>query len=327
MNFFKRNMIEFDLITCENTLLPLNLLFQYCREWGMSRRIKNIFYTSLRQGSLWGSLCGSLWGLSGCSGLEDSERKKIREMNAVGEYVHRTHDEFLFEIPPPTRRIRESYPWEDVYVGKQIKITKEFFRCKGSQENPPFIKEGNGNAVYISDCMGTDQHSLPVNREGKEQICIAMIDLLNHIQEKTRKKVMITCGYRCPTHNTYADSSIFNQTSKHMIGAEVDFYVKGLEWCPEKIVEIITDYYQEHPKFKNNPQFSQFSRYEKETNVSTLPWFNKEIFIKLFKKDEGRDLDNIHKFPYISIQIKWDRDKNEPVTYSWREAFNGYLRY
>jgi len=112
-----------------------------------------------------------------------------------------------------------------------------------------------------------------------------------------------------------------------MMGAEVDFYVKGLEWSPEAVVNIIQNYYQKHSSFKTNTQFTDFERYEQETNVSTLPWYNKEVFIKLFKRDEGRDLDNNHRFPYISIQIIWDREMDEPIQYSWSKAFNNYLRY
>ena len=31
----------------------------------------------------------------------------------------------------------------------------------------------------------------------------------------------------------------------------------------------------------------------------TIPWFNKEIFIKLYRKSEGRDGDNRHPYPYL----------------------------
>lgn len=263
---------------------------------------------------------------AGCSGLEDSEREKLRKMNASGEHIYRAHDEVLFAIKKPTHFVRENYPWEDSYIGNQIKITKEFFRCKGNSHHSPITKQTDGQPAYIIDCGGMQQHSLPL-KDGKEHIYSALFDLLNYIQEKTQKKVVITCGHRCPTHNTYADPSQYNENSKHMIGAEVDFYVKGLEWSPETIVGIVKQYYKEHPKFKTHSQFTEFERFEHETNVSTLPWYNKEIFIKLFKKDEGRDLDNNHRFPYLSIQLIWDRDNDEPVTYSWSKAFNNYLRY
>lgn len=267
-----------------------------------------------------------LVALAGCSGLEDSEKERIRKMNATGEFIHRSHDEVVFAIEKPKRHIRKNYPWEDSYVGDQVRITKEFFQCKGSSHNQPIVKHVNGQPTYTFDCSGSDQHSLPL-KDGKESIYICLIDLLNYIQEKTKKKVIITCGHRCPTHNTYSDVSTFNQTSKHMIGAEVDFYVKGLEWRPEAVIKLIQQYYLEHPDFKDDPRFSEFHRFEKETNVTTLPWYNKEIFVKLFKKDEGRDLDNSHRFPYICIQVKWDREAQKPVTYSWNRAFNDYLRY
>jgi len=264
--------------------------------------------------------------LGGCSGLEESEKEKIRQMNAIGEYIYRSHDEEHFALKTPKKHIRENYPWEEVYIGEHVRITKEFFRCKGNSKNAPLMKTINNAPSYTFDCGGMQQHSLPL-KDGKEFIYPALIDLLNYIQEKTKKKVVISCGHRCPTHNTYADNTKFNRTSKHMIGAEVDFYVKGMEWSPGDVVLLLAKYYQEHPRFMGRRKFTEFLRYEKHTNVSTLPWYNKEIFIKLFKKGEGRDLDNKHSFPYICIQLKWDRDLEEPVRYSWAQAFNGYLRY
>ncbi len=247
-------------------------------------------------------------------------------MNATGEYIYRSSDDTFFSIDPPKRHIRENYPWEESFIGNQVRITKEFFRCMGSSQNPPLKKEVSGQPAYTFDCGGMLQHSLPL-MNGKEFTYPVLIDLLNYVQERTGKKVIITCGHRCPTHNTYSDRSRFNQTSKHMIAAEVDFYVKGLEWSPERVVEILLEYYANHPKWSEDPKYVNFQRYERETNVSMLPWYNKEVFIKVFKKDEGRDLENAHRFPYVSIQVKWDRDAEEAVTYSWSKAFNGYLRY
>ncbi|MDN3505869.1 MAG: hypothetical protein P0S96_01405 [Simkaniaceae bacterium] len=243
-------------------------------------------------------------------------------MNAVGEHIYRSHDEYLFPIQTPRPQKRENYPWESAYVGKFPRITKDYFRCQGSSRNPP--KETTEKA-HIFDCGGIDTHSLPL-KEGKEFIYTALLDILNYIQEKTQKQVIITCGHRCPAHNIYSDKSKFNTTSKHMIGAEVDFYVKGMEWNPDGVIKLIKDYYNEHPRFRSDKRF-KFQRFEKDTNVSTLPWYNKEVFVKLFKKDEGRDFDNDHRYPFIAIQLKWDRESDEPVQYNWTKAFNGYLRY
>jgi hypothetical protein len=143
------------------------------------------------------------------------------------------------------------------------------------------------------------------------------------IQEKTGHAVKVTSGHRCPTHNRYADPSSFNSTSKHQIGAEVDFYVKGMEESPLTIIQLIQDFYAE----EESQAMRTFQRYEKgNTNVSTPPWYNREVFLKLFLEDEGRDADNLHPFPYICIQVRWDRDRSERVVYDWNRAQKGYLR-
>jgi hypothetical protein len=112
-----------------------------------------------------------------------------------------------------------------------------------------------------------------------------------------------------------------------MIGAEVDFYVNGLEWSPKTVISLIKAYYRDHAIFGKDPAFYDFKRWEERSNVTTPPWYNKEIFIKLFKRDEGRDFDNDHCFPYVCIQLKWDREEDKMVSYSWSSAFNNYLRY
>ena len=113
-----------------------------------------------------------------------------------------------------------------------------------------------------------------------------------------------------------------------MLGAEVDFYVQGMEKNPEKIVELILVYYHAQPKYKGLKEFEEFKRYEKkESHVLTPPWVNKELFIKLYKKNEGRDFDNRHPYPYISLQVRYDWDRQEPVTYSWDKDFRNFHRW
>jgi len=113
-----------------------------------------------------------------------------------------------------------------------------------------------------------------------------------------------------------------------MIGAEVDFYVEGMENSPMAIVDLIMTYYKEHVLYKGQKDYEKFLRLEGHlTNVVTPPWYNKEILIKLYQKGEGRDFDNKHLYPYISLQVRYDRDLPEKVTYSWDKAFKGFLRY
>lgn len=261
--------------------------------------------------------------VSGCSTSEESQDEKMRRINQKGEYVYRHNDEVLFTVSPPTKKAFEQYPWEVGNTGKYPKITKEFFKCKGNNLNPPRIMLADGKeTTRCYDCGGGLKHSLPL-RDGKEFIYPILIDLMNHVQTKTGKRVVITSGHRCPEHNAYVDSTPENQYSKHMIGAEVSFYVQGLENSPEQIVKILMEYY----KGKKEKDLQEFKRYEKkDTNVSISPWYNQEVFIKLFGKKEGRNFDNRHPYAYISVQVRFDAERKEKVTYSWDKAFKNFHR-
>lgn len=260
-----------------------------------------------------------------CSSSDD-RNSNIRQKNQKGEYIYRKHNESLATIPPP-KKILPTYSWNQNSTAKFPKITKEFFRCKGSSLNPFHVVQQKNKTIRQYDCSGASKHSLPL-KNGKEFIYPILIDLVNYIQETTAKRVVITCGHRCPIHNTYADPSSVNQYSKHTIGAEVSFYVQGLEEHPEQIVKIIHNFYKITPRYAGKKEYEEFKRYEKsDTNVSTQPWFNKEIFIKLYEKKEGRNFDNRHPYPYLSIQVRHDRDTNEKVIYTWEKAYHNFHRW
>lgn len=259
----------------------------------------------------------------GCS----SSKPNSSSPNLRGEYIYRHHTDSLVQIEPISPQKREPYPWENRQAGDFPKITKDFFRCKGSGLNPVRLVQKDKELIRYYDCGGPQKHSLPL-RDQKEFIYPILIDLLNYIQIKTNKRVVITCGHCCPDHNLYIDSSPANQTSKHLIGAEVDFYVQGLEQQPEKVVDLILAYYRETPKYKGLKDYEEFKRYDKEDiKISTQPWYNKEIFVKLFRKTEGRDFDNRHPYSYLSIQVRYDWDLEEKVNYSWDKAFRNFHRW
>jgi hypothetical protein len=112
---------------------------------------------------------------------------------------------------------------------------------------------------------------------------------------------------------------------KHQIGAEVDFYVQGMEERPLEIIGLLMQYYQENPDYQNQKDYLVFQRYDRlDARVEIQPWMNKEIFIKLNQKQEGRDGDNHHPHPYISIQVRYNREKGERVVYDWERANRGY---
>lgn len=264
----------------------------------------------------------SLVLLFSCS---DKKKKSNDPKNYLrGEYITRYSDDTNFAIAPPHFLPSPTYPWEEKFAGKHPRITKEFFRCKGSSLNPLRVSQQNNEAIRHEDCSGSEKHSLPI-RDQKEFIYPILIDLLNEIQNKSGKRVVITAGHRCPEHNLYVDSSQENQSSKHQIGAEVSFYVQGLEDKPEYIVNLIQQHYQQS-QYADQKEMQEFKRYEKNTNVTTLPWYNKEIFIKIFKRNEGRNFDNRHPYPYISIQVRYDRDTKESVIYTWDKAHRHYHR-
>lgn len=267
--------------------------------------------------------------LTSCSGMEESEQRDIRKINAKGEFIYRKQNDQPIVITPPRQQKKEPYPWNLGVVGNYPRITKDFLRCKGGPINPIRIEPSSNpekEASRYTDCGGAEKHGLPL-RGGKEFIYPVLLDLLNYIQAQSGKRVVVTSGHRCPPHNLYVDSSPKNQGSKHQMGAEVDFYVQGMELQPEAIVSLIAKFYKETPRYKGKADFQHLARYEKsDTNVSTPPWQNKEIFIKLFKKEEGRNFDNRHPYPYINIQVRWDQDTNEKVVLT-NAALHNYLRW
>ncbi|MEI8125603.1 MAG: hypothetical protein WCG42_07615, partial [Parachlamydiaceae bacterium] len=257
--------------------------------------------------------------ITGCSSSDDNFSGK-NTRNQKGEYIYRRHNESFFITPPPLKMAPPTYSWDQNKGELHRLINKEHFRCKGNSLNPSRSVEQNGEMKYFYDCNGIEKHGLPL-RDGKEFVYPILIDLANYIQNETKKKVVITSGHRCPEHNAYVDYSPSNQYSKHMVGAEMSFYVVGMEMEPEKIITVIQQFYKKAPFYRGKKEYEEFQRYEKEnTDVSVRPWFNKEIFIKIFNIREGRNLDNQHKFPYISIQVRHDKDLNEKVTYSWDKA-------
>jgi len=259
----------------------------------------------------------------GCSGIEDSRKAGMKQQNERKDRVHRVSSEVNYASSVLLPQVRDPYPWEVGYTGIHPPVTKEAFRCKGDAKNPS--KEKNGGGV-VRDCGGTQAHGLPT-RGNKEFVYPILLDLLNYIQVKTNAPVVVTCGHRCPAHNSYADGSSYNINSKHMIGAEVDFYVKGMESKPEEVIALIKKYYKETECYRGKPEYLQFAELTAvKFDVATTPLYNKEVLVKLYKKEEGRDADNNHPYPYISLQVRFDREKNEKVTYSAERAFGGYLR-
>ena len=250
-----------------------------------------------------------------CSGLQKTEYDKIRKKNITAERITRKHDDKLDLIKNPSVQKNEPYFWEDVDQIYLPKITKDFFRCRGHNKNPP--KEFN--KLVLSDCKGSSKHSLPLIH-GRENVYQTLLDILNYIQIKMNQKVVVTCGYRCPKHNMYAEPT--ETKSYHMLGAEVDFYIKGYETQAESVIDEIMNYYKISEQYKDKNEYTDFKK-DNDTKV----WSNKEISIKYFDKSEGRDIDNRHPYPYISIRVKYDKDLKEEIVFSKSKAEKGYYKW
>ncbi len=240
-----------------------------------------------------------------CS-CQNKNKPKNTGRKASSEYIYRRSDSRFYHMQMSKHKRRAPYPWEKPCFLPLI--TKDFFRCKGSRINPPVIDSSNPDKIItFKDCDG--RHGF-TNKQGVYPI---LIEILNYLQKKTRKKVVITSGFRCLKHNQYTDRSRWGKNSKHLIGAEVDFYVEGYEDKPEVIVHLIQDFYKQEKRYYRNKEYQNFQRYEKKTNTTAKPWYNKEIFIKVFKENEGRNFDNRHPYSYLVIQVRYDRHNKKRV--------------
>lgn len=249
------------------------------------------------------------------------EATAARQKNQKGEYIARKEGERL-PIPSMKRNALPTYSWDRPLLGQLAPITQEHFRCKGYNLNTPHqLKEGT-ELVTIYDCMGSQRHSLPL-REGKEWIYPALIEVVNYAQTHSGKPLVITSGHRCPDHNRYVDPAPGNQTSKHQIGACVNCYLRGMESEPYTLLALFFSYYKNHPIFGGDKAFTTFIHKPEQPYC----WYNKELFIQLYPAYEGRNGDNRHPYPYFALSVRWDRERNERVVYSWQQAFGNFLRY
>ena len=112
--------------------------------------------------------------LSSCSDNREPPKPPIQ---ATGEYIYRLHNEVLYTAEAPKKIDPPTYPWDS--VGKHPKITKEYFRCKGSCLNTVRTGKVKNETVQYFDCGGTERHSLPM-RNNKEFVYPILINLLKY---------------------------------------------------------------------------------------------------------------------------------------------------
>ena len=254
------------------------------------------------------------FSLYGCSGLEQSEQEKIKKTQALSEPILRYRDEKFHAICFPEQKIRERYSWENTTAHKFPKITKEAFRCKGSGSPKPKISREN---LAMFDCQGADKHSLPIY-EDKEFIYPALLEILNELQDQLKRKVVVTAGHRCYKHQTFLLGTTTGAVTKYVLGAQVDFLIDGIEASSGKIIDCLQEYYKR--------VFPDQKEYQLEKSVIGV-WHNKEISMRVYAKHEGRNEDNTHDLPYLSIELKHDRVLDKKIQVNYQQALSGYYRF
>ena len=260
-----------------------------------------------------------------CSSVEENEQEKIAKKNAVEELITRHRDDHYLPRLLLQAQKRESYPWEERMVGEFPKITKEYFRCRGSRFHPE-RKQANrkGEVESLWDCGGADKHSLPI-QDQEEFVYPILLDILNELQRRLERRVVITCGHRCPEHNRYADLDQKEASSMHQIGAEVDFYVEGMEEQPYEVARCVMEFYEQSGQSAKDARFHVCTANPR--SLQHPGWYNQEVILRVFQQDEGRDFDNRHPYPYLSLQVRRDRSQGKRVEYTWARAQNGVRRY
>ncbi|NGX32957.1 MAG: hypothetical protein K1060chlam4_01014, partial [Candidatus Anoxychlamydiales bacterium] len=104
------------------------------------------------------------------------------------EEISRLDSDIYYKHQDPTKNLMDLYPFEEETAGF-FKITKEFLRCKGNPLNPERVDTSNlDNVKVYLDCVGPAKHSLPLMNE-KEGVYPVLLDILNYIQRKTKKRV------------------------------------------------------------------------------------------------------------------------------------------
>ncbi len=250
-----------------------------------------------------------LFFVASCSTAHEREQKLRMKKNRSTEKIYRLSHEKMYEEKAFTLAKRERYPWENETCFP--KITMNTLRCRGCKD---YTKRARNGKEY-EDCNGMKDHGLPYV-DGDEFVYPVLVSLLNKIQNTLNKKVVVTSGHRCPKHNDYLNLGKF-RISKYMIGAQVDFYVEGMEKECEEVIEQIIALYKE-----DTDNFSHFTK--SRSDKGTPSWRNKEISISIQKEGEHSVLDN-KDHSVISISVRYDRTKQEHVYLDWKQAYQGFI--
>lgn len=266
--------------------------------------------------------------MTSCLEWQDPFKGRQRYQNQMAEYIERSHGETLYTAEQPEIQPPLETPWNTTSFTKNrpLPITRHFFRCRGNTLHPPrILSRDEKNKFTLLDCGGYGEHSLPL-RENEEWIAPILIELLNDIQDKTNKQVVITSGHRCPTHQKYIELPHDPRANKHQIGAAATFYVTGFEESPETILDLIVAFYQGPHDAPYSPQEKTFTAIPSSSPDRRILQ-NKEIRITIYHKEAAREGDQDHPYAYLVLEVLYDRQKQEPITTPTEQATKNYWRW
>lgn len=261
------------------------------------------------------SLVTVLLLLTGCVSVEDTQMEKFYAKNEIREKIYRFEEEIEYPLLPPQKKEKEKYPWEKEAQVKLDPVAVSDFICKGSKKHPNrIIVRASQEELSYEDCGGKEEHGTPT-------IYPILPRLLNRVQELTGRRVVITSGFRCPKHEQYLHPGEVAPSSLYTHGAACDFYVEGLQNSPQIVIKIIQDFYKQDPATSHDPSFTVFHRLPLDTSHAVTPWINREICLIINTDQEGRNPDNAHDFPYISLLVHYDREAKKPIKTTWQGIF------
>lgn len=157
-------------------------------------------------------------------------------------------------------------------------------------------------SVYATRCTGGEvrlpggqlRRDCHKGRRPAIPMASAILRLMEKLRCRVGDKVVVTSGYRSPAHNAYLWAWVaarrpgrnsVSRRSRHTGGGAVDFYVKGY----------------------SHPRLIKLARMLKQW-AGKLPkplrGSRESIWVRVYRKEEGREPDNLHPFPYIHLELR-----------------------
>ena len=165
--------------------------------------------------------------------------------------------------------------------------------CPAPLPLPVYATRCTGGAVQTID--GGQVRDCPAGERPAHAMAKEITRLVEKLRCKMGDKVVITSGYRSPRHNQYLRAWVasrekgrntVSRTSRHTQGRAVDFYIEGYG----------------HGQLM--PVARQLKIWAGKL-AKPLRGSLERIWVKIYRKHEGREPDNLHSLPYIHVELRY----------------------